>query len=118
MKNAMNAVSLLIVVIVMITSVLGVVSLVTAKSDLDTARRQVRYTEGMQKCQNEAERWLAGLRKTAGSGSLSETEHIFTDGNGHCLDMAVELENGQLRVIRRRAYTEWTEDRMPGSDGP
>jgi len=110
MKQNLSAISLLLLIVVLAASVLGILSLVTSQAEMRLAQRQAEYLQGVQECNNLANRWLQENNAEICSGAYGfELQKVFTDNDGHFLEMVLTVSNGNFNIIKWRNYTQWSD---------
>ena len=122
--------SLIVLVVVVCLAVLGVLSLVTGRTMLATAQKQADYVQQTYALETLGQQWLAqvqtGWEQSATPEQLLETLPEGTELDGDLLryvaqtdedrqlSIAVQLEEGQVRVVEWQQLRQWKETENVG----
>ncbi|MCF0143286.1 MAG: hypothetical protein HUJ75_07910 [Parasporobacterium sp.] len=107
MRNGLSTMSIIILMISLMCTVVGLLGVVTARSDFSKASRQAEYVQAVQECRNQAQNWIAEEAPKAEPG-VEQTKE-FTDNDGHTLSAAFIVKDGKCTITKWQLKTEWTD---------
>ena len=94
-RFSVGGITVLLTVVLLCVSVLAAVTVVTALADEKTARRYGAQVQQLYGCENEGQRWLAGVREyLSGDGQLPEG----TWQEGNTLGTEISQGRGKLEI--------------------
>lgn len=91
-----GSIAVLFTVVVVCAAIFAVLTLVTAGSDLRTARSYEQRVEALYECENLGEQWLAGVNGYL-SGRQALPENTWEDGG----QLGTEITLGPMKLTAR-----------------